>query len=135
MKPETYKKSLSHKTINELIKILDNKFNKLIRERDKLEPCISCGRRVNLEAGHYYSAGKVRSLRYNEKNVNGQCKKCNRHLHGNLIEYRKGLIRKYGEEAVNLLDIKADSEKKNGFCKYEKFELIGLILKYKYGEV
>ena len=39
-------------------------------------------------------------------NCNGQCKKCNRFDEGNIQGYRKGLIKKYGLEKVELLELK-----------------------------
>jgi len=78
-------------------------FNAFIRERDKDKGCISCGGSVD-HAGHYYSAGHHTSLRFNEMNVNGQCIKCNTYMHGNLINYRQGLVKRYGEQKVILLE-------------------------------
>ena len=85
---------------------LQNVFNKYIRLRDKGKPCISCGSPLSgkYDAGHYRSVGSCPELRFEEKNVHGQCVHCNRHLHGNLIEYRKGLVQKYGVDTVEWLE-------------------------------
>lgn len=100
-------------------------FNKFIRERDKDKGCISCGGRVE-DACHYYSAGHYSYLRFNEDNVHGGCTHCNKFLHGNLIEYRKGLVKKIGEERIKKLDETCRISR-----KWEKIILIEIILSYK----
>ena len=118
-----------NKSIPWLVKTLVRHFNKFIRERDQDERCISCGQFSRLEAGHYYPS-TVSGLRFTENNVNGQCKRCNRHLHGNLIEYRRGLVEKIGLEEVEWLELQYSYYKKHGF-KWNRFELIEKIEKYK----
>ena len=102
-------------------------FNTFIRKRDKDLGCISCGRPVT-EAGHYLNAGHFSALRFSEMNVNGQCTRCNCFLHGNLIEYRKGLIKKYGESNVKLLE---NSVAIRTVKKFSRFELENIIRIYK----
>lgn len=82
-------------------------FNKFIRERDKLKPCISCNKyktNVQYHAGHYRSVGSAPELRFDEKNCHRQCATCNNFLSGNLINYRKGLVVRYGLEFVEYLE-------------------------------
>ena len=82
-------------------------FNAWIRERDKGLPCISCGvpdGQGKRNAGHYRPAGLHTALRFEPKNCHGQCERCNTSLSGNLIEYRKGLIKKIGIDAVESLE-------------------------------
>lgn len=86
-------------------------FNTFIRRRDQDKGCISCGARVT-EAGHYLSAGHNTSMRFSEINTNGQCTRCNCFLHGNLIDYRQGLIKRYGEQKVLLLESQARQVKR-----------------------
>jgi len=100
-------------------------FNKWIRERDKDNGCISCGAEVQ-HAGHYYSQGHHSALRFNEMNVNGQCLRCNNFLHGNLINYRKGLVRKHGEDKVLMLESGVNKVK-----KWSRVELLAIIQLYK----
>lgn len=102
-------------------------FNKWIRDRDKDKGCISCGSQVS-EAGHYYSQGHHSSLRFNEVNTNGQCTRCNCFLHGNLIHYRNGLIERYSQKELDLLDSVGTRDK---FKKWSRFELEEIISKYK----
>lgn len=98
-------------TIPALLKKSQIVFNRWIRNRDKDKGCVSCGAEVT-EAGHYFSQGHHSSLRFNEINTNGQCTRCNRFLHGNLINYRNGLIKRYGEEKLLLLESAARQTKK-----------------------
>ena len=94
------------KTYSDHVKELQIIFNKFIRLRDKDKGCISCGTPLvnKYDAGHYKSAGGSPEHRFNENNVHGQCVYCNQHLHANLIEYRKGLIKRIGLEEVELLE-------------------------------
>ena len=112
------------KTVSELLKIAQKKFNKFIRERDKEKGCISCNGKVQ-QAGHYLSQGHHSALRFDENNTNGQCIRCNLYLSGNLINYRQGLIKKIGAEKVEWLE----SYPKKAH-KWDKFSLIEIILKY-----
>jgi len=109
-----------------LIKKAQDIFNAWIRNRDKDFVCISCGSGID-HAGHYFSAGHYSSLRFNEINVNGQCLRCNNYLHGNLIRYRQGLISKYGEQEVLLLE----SASRNAVKKWSRLELEIIIKMYK----
>lgn len=116
---------LIDKMPKQLIPAAQRAFNAWIRQRDKDMPCISCGGRVE-QAGHYYSAGHHGALRFNENNVHGQCVRCNHFLHGNLTNYRNGLIKRIGENKVLLLDATCRYKK-----KWTKFELLGILSKYK----
>ena len=98
------------KTIAKLKKDLDKVFNAFIRDRDMKHfnsfTCISCGQRKDkslMHAGHFY-AGTFTATRWDERNVNGQCAGCNTFKHGNLLEYRKGMIAKYGQGVVDELE-------------------------------
>jgi hypothetical protein len=102
-------------------------FNAYIRSRDKELGCISCGAEVE-QAGHYHSQGHHSALRFNSINTNGQCRRCNMFLHGNLIKYRQGLVDRYGEMVV--LDLE-DSANKNRLKKWSRLELEEIITKYK----
>ena len=109
-------------------KILQTVFNRFIRMRDAKKGCISCGANLNgkYDAGHFYSVGAYPNLRYNEDNVHGQCVKCNMYLHGNLANYRNGLIARIGSERFRVLD-----ENKNGTLNLTMQEIIELINEYK----
>lgn len=106
-----------------------SRFRKWIRNRDKDKPCISCGSTKDLQAGHFYSAGHHPGLEFNEDNVNHQCLQCNYHLHGNLNEYRKKLIKLIGAESVEELDRISDYFRKHGY-KHDRIRLIEILIKY-----
>lgn len=115
------------KSLPKLLAQAQRVFNNYIRARDQFSGCISCGATVT-EAGHYYSAGHHSALRFNEVNTNGQCTRCNCFLHGNLIQYRQGIINRYGHDKLALLDSVATREKVK---KYSRFELEQIIETYK----
>ncbi|XKM12681.1 recombination protein NinG [Orbaceae bacterium ac157xtp] len=95
-KAELKKKKDSLKTRSERLKEAQIVFNAYIRERDKNEPCISCGRyhTGQYHAGHYRSVGACPELRFCELNVHKQCSACNNHKSGNILEYRINLVKK-----------------------------------------
>lgn len=62
------------------------------------------------------------ATRYSEINCNAQCRKCNRFDEGNMSGYRMGLIKKYGEQKVLLLEMQ-----KNTSRKYSEVEYLALI--------
>lgn len=116
--------------IPKLIKLAEKNFNRFIRERDFGKPCISCGKSGKiLQAGHYYKV-QICSLRFHEYNVNGECEYCNCWDIDHLIGYRKGLIERYGENHIKLLDTMYDTYKRDGF-KWSKVDLIETIVKYR----
>tara|TARA_R110000851_G_scaffold66968_3_gene151083 strand:- start:2176 stop:2712 length:537 start_codon:yes stop_codon:yes gene_type:complete len=94
---------LTHK---DYLKLFQTVFNTYIRTRDKDLPCISCGKNneKQFHAGHYRSVGSCPELRFSELNVWRQCATCNTYLHGNLIEYRKELIKRIGVDQVEWLE-------------------------------
>lgn len=83
-------------------------FHRFIRNRDHGRDCISCGKPFGssvFDSGHYIPAGSCAALRFDEHNVNLQCHyNCNIQQSGNRTEYRKGLIKKYGEAVVARLE-------------------------------
>lgn len=106
-------------------------FNSWVRNRDKGLGCISCGSLNQIQAGHFYSAGKHDSMRFEEDNVNSQCKHCNYFMSGNLLNYRKNLIKKIGSERVERLDMLAELNIRKRYHKWDRFTLIHIIEKYK----
>jgi gamma-glutamylcyclotransferase (GGCT)/AIG2-like uncharacterized protein YtfP len=113
-------------TLPKLKAVAQTTFNRYIRNRDRDLGCISCGGKID-HAGHYFSSGHYSALTFDEDNVHGQCLKCNNFLHGNLINYRMGLVDRYGDKFV----IKLESKSKNKLYKYSREELQDIINKYK----
>lgn len=108
-----------------MLKKAQSVFNAWIRRRDQNRGCISCGGPVQ-QAGHYFSAGHYPALRFNEINCNGQCVRCNRFLSGNLINYRIGLVRRYGEKLVGELERAASLKKQKRWTNFELKKIIDL---------
>lgn len=109
---------------------LDTLFSKFIRQRDctPTGSCISCGKPITFstcDAGHFHNR-RFMSLRYDEHNVNAQCRYCNRFCEGSIQGYQKGLTKKIGENSVETLFIK-----RNNTCKMTGIELDLLINLYK----
>jgi hypothetical protein len=80
--------------------------NAYVRGRDAGLPCISCGKPDTgaRDAGHFFSVGARRELRYDLDNIHAQCVRCNQHLHGNATFYRIGLVARIGEARVARLE-------------------------------
>lgn len=87
-------------------------FNAFIRERDSSQPCICCDRTKvdnhltgsSWDAGHYRSTGSAPHMRFIESNVHRQLVYCNQYKAGNAVDYRIGLIKRIGLEAVEALE-------------------------------
>lgn len=95
------------KTRSDWLREVQIEFNSMIRERDSLLPCISCGNTkttTKYNAGHYLSVGARPQLRFNEDNVHKQCEHCNSYLSGNIAAYRPRLISKIGVGRVEWLE-------------------------------
>ena len=80
--------------------------NACARERDRDQPCISCGTHesASWEGGHYVSVGANKTIRFELDNIHKQCHRCNHHNGGNSIPYRINLIKKIGLERVEWLE-------------------------------
>ncbi len=105
-------------------KRLDTIFSEFIRRRDANSEgfirCISCGKVVHWgdsDCGHYINR-RHNSTRYDEQNCNAQCRSCNRFDEGNIQGYRRGLIKKIGEKATDMLEVK-----KHNVCKMGQSEI------------
>lgn len=106
-----------------LIEKLDDVFQMCVRYRDNFK-CITCGKqyprgeRTELHAGHYFSRGNY-STRWDEENVNAQCKSCNgKQSWGDAWtwhKYETELKLKYGDDVIDRLHAK-----KNQVFKYNK---------------
>jgi hypothetical protein len=117
------------RSISELKNIARQVFQQWIRLRDSKEGCISCPRtEAKWDGGHMFKAEVYTGLIFEPMNCNKQCSYCNQYLSGNLIDYRKGLIKKYGEAAVEALEARADSSR---VYKFTQQELIDITNEYK----
>jgi hypothetical protein len=120
----------SLKTWNDYYQPALRAFNAFIRERDKLNPCISCDAPAGtykLTSGHYFPQGQNKSTALDEDNAHGQCWfNCNKNRRGNLSEYLPRLIQKIGRDRFEALE-----RKKNTNKRYSIPELIELTVLYK----
>lgn len=108
--PYYIKKKSGQKKKSELrtwINKLDKAVSLYVRMRDSKEyhykyfRCISCGRVLpvsDADCGHYVGRAHM-SLRFDPRNVNAECKACNRFQSDHLIGYRKSLVMRLGREA------------------------------------
>ena len=120
------------KTRSEWMKEAQQAFNAFVRERDKDQPCICCGRTEakvtgghGWDCGHYRSVGSAPHLRFNEENAHRQLVYCNRYGAGRAVDYRIGLIKKIGIIAVEKLE--SDQEP----CKFDIEQLKSIKKLYK----
>ncbi len=92
-----------------LVKELDKAFSQFIRMRaaddDGLSPCFTCGEVKKWkegDAGHFIGRSAY-SVRWNEMNVQFQCKRCNIFQNGQQYLYSLGLDSMYGQGAAESL--------------------------------
>lgn len=110
--------------------------NAKVRKRDSVDGyfiCISCRQLKpisQMNAGHFYPKEPLayRAVRFDLDNIHGQDVRCNKYLSGNLIEYRKNLLIKIGENRLRQLEQKAALKN----FKFSRDFLIEQIEKYKY---
>lgn len=89
--------------------------------------CISCGKWFpyeELDGGHFIPTTSS-DIRFDERNINAQCHRCNRFLHGNPRHYYKGMLRKFGQDVVNDIESREFLTK-----KWSRDELVALKLYY-----
>jgi hypothetical protein len=116
-------------TIKQWVIKAQGSFNKYVRLRDEHLGCVSCGAKLvgsKYDAGHFYNANNHWGLRFDEFNVHGQCVRCNRDLHGNLLEYRKRIVQRIGQSELDRLDGEANNTR-----KFSRDEVIEIYTKYK----
>ena len=99
------------KTRSDWLKEAQAAFNTFIRTRDAGKSCICCSKPLEgaavgggYDAGHYRSVGSAPHLRFDESNVHGQTKHCNRYGSGRAVDYRLGLIQRIGLAEVERIE-------------------------------
>jgi len=106
-------------------------FGKYIRLRDAWRTvgsaeychCCTCGAIKSpkeMHAGHFIDSRHSPTL-FDETNVHAQCPRCNLFLNGNILEYRRQILRRYGEG----YDVQLE-QKGLGIKKFTRDELIDL---------
>jgi len=99
------------KTRSDWMKDAQREFNRYVRMRDAGRSCICCDKPLGsdqpggaYDAGHYRSIGSAPHLRFDERNVHAQRKRCNLWGAGRAVDYRLGLIKRIGLADVNTLE-------------------------------
>lgn len=115
LKRSKLKKS-SQKAIKRKLNEAQRKFNLLRRLEladDKgICSCVTCQTRLpydRMHCGHYYHTQGHPNTRFDKINTHAQCVKCNTVKDGNLAEYERFLVKKYGKGALGDLTRKAKS--------------------------
>jgi hypothetical protein len=118
------------KTLGKFEAEAKTEFQKYIRKRDAELPCISCGtEQTDLwDGGHFKKAELYSGVIFDEMNCHKQCRKCNRFLGGNELNFREGLIVRYGESYV--IEIEQRAAKLRVY-KYTKDQLKEIREKYR----
>ena len=81
-----------------------------------------------MHAGHYFSVGGYPAVRFDERNVNGECAHCNYYgAGGKQKQYRKNLIKKIGQKEFDKLEMNALMQ----YSGRDKLALIDIIEKYR----
>ena len=99
-------------------------FSKYIRMRDTPGKCCTCGKFIDFkscDAGHYMERN-YKNTRYNEYNVHGQCRECNRFKNGEKALHRDYIDKEHGIENRTHLEYIAKIT-----CPDYKFLLVAVI--------
>ena len=96
-----------------------------IRDRDKNDSCICCGKPLgdNYHAGHFLESGNNPLVRYDENNIHGQRLDCNFFKGGDSGEYKERLINKIGVFEYQCLMHKKGGTDKRTAQDYKAIEL------------
>jgi hypothetical protein len=115
----------SNKSLSTLIESVKKVCHQYIRERDKGKPCISCGSpwHDKFEAGHLFKAQLFSTIKFDERNINGQCPQCNNYREGNESAYHLRLPERIGKGSYALLVKLAEKDKRTDF-KWNRQALI-----------
>lgn len=76
----------------------------------------------NSQAGHFISKGTGGSsgIYFDERNIHIQCYRCNKHKQGAPVEYRRFMLKKYGQAIIDELELKHKTN------TYRPIEIVGL---------
>ena len=128
------KKKMRTPSLATLTRKLDEVFSLYVRMRDSKPynheyfKCISCGQVKpfeQMDAGHFIGRTH-KSTRWDEDNVNGECRACNRMSADHILYYQRNLEQKIGRDRVDLLLVKGKQTK-----KWSVWELEQLVKYYK----
>ena len=93
------------KTLGDYKKDLQVEVNKLVRLIDEGCSCLACGAtNTKVDASHFRGVQAWTTLRYHLFNIYSGCAQCNSYRGGNLLKFREGLLREFGDETMNFID-------------------------------
>ncbi len=101
--------------------------------------CISCGavdHYKNMDGGHYISRAE-RVTELEPENIWPQCKACNHHRSGNIVQYRMKLVERIGEERVVRLEnmlasVHGSQDKFHLLCDEDKRKVVSSVTNEEY---
>ena len=105
-------------TFSALEKKLDKEFSYYIRRKDADEggtvSCVTCGGLgfwKDMDCGHFIKR-QHRSIRWDTRNCDVQCRRCNHFMGGRQDDYSQYIIRTYGQETFEeLMQLKYQTKK------------------------
>jgi len=80
--------------------------NQYVRWRDRHKPCPTCGTNkpgIKYDAGHFHTTKARPDIRFELKNINKQCNRCNVWGAGKRNEHEKFIAETYGQDVVDWL--------------------------------
>ena len=95
-------KKIKKPTHSQMIGVVDDIFNTLIKYRDNWK-CVQCGTTENITAGHVIPKSSGQKIRYDTDNVFAQCQTCNSNHRYKPQYYFQWYINKYGIDEYNEL--------------------------------
>lgn len=111
MREQTRERKQAAKSLRTLLAEAQTAFNAYIRARDAGTTCICCGKPFepqkpggSMDAGHYLGRSIAPQHRFNERNVFGQRKNCNRPGGTTRAAFRAGVIARTSRESVEALE-------------------------------
>ena len=88
--------------------------------------CCTCGavkHYKELQAGHFIPQAQGNAVKYDLRNINTQCYRCNLNLGGNGAEYYPFMLEKYGQEVIDELRRLSNTTVKFTISDYEEMIL------------
>ena len=112
------------KTLGEYEAEAKKSFQKWVRLRDAERNCASCdGNDKDLwDGGHFKKAEIYSGVIFDERNCHKQCRKCNRFLGGNELNYRERLVIRFGLDHVVELERYANATRQYKWTREELIE-------------
>ena len=125
MKEKREKMKEAIQTTTELRKLLQTEINAIVRTIDYGQRCISSQRLAKTyHAGHYFSRGSNPEIQFHLWNIHAQSEADNYFQGGNQKKYRENLIKIYGQEIYNLIELLPEMYRNLTWSKDELKEAI-----------